>query len=134
MTSERDVAECIAALWRLGPGGERTLFDAGGIVDQALEAIAPQLPAVVREQLSFYKGLVNRRCSQWPTMVAWLEETGMAERDGTTFTKLRVTLSREQADELLFSQSFTACQRQNLPVTFYKAVQHCEAEALASPR
>lgn len=131
MLTQTDAAECIAALWCIGPGGQQKLHDVGGIIDHSIEDIHNLMPEALAAEFTFYDGPVGRRCRDWPDMCAYLEEVGFFERDGTTFTTLRVKFRPELAKHFLFEHQIPQAEWQNLASAFYKAVQHHTAEVFA---
>ncbi len=115
------LAECVAALWKLGSREGDTMPDTNGIIDKAIEAVYREIPDL--EKLSFSNTSVGRRCLNWPEAAVWQQELGIVEIDGTTYTEIKVLIDGQQAYEILYGQSLSKGQRRRLADQFCRMIQ-----------
>lgn len=116
------LAECVAALWRLGPKGHESIPDVYGIIDKAIEQVCREIPAL-RQKITFSNTGVGRRCLDWPEAASFLQASGMAEVDGTTFTALTIKISPSDAYQILRDHNLSKGQRKRLSDQFHRWIE-----------
>lgn len=93
-----DVAELVVASWKLANGAER-MPTSHGILDNALRDLLkdePDVPAWVRDTLTFADTRVGLRCLELPELLDAAQENGLTSEPNPTYVTTAI-----KVDELL---------------------------------
>lgn len=102
-----DRAEGLAALWKLGGGGDLPL--GGGRLDLALEVNAGLLSSLL-PGLTFSTTAVGRRCLELPDIILAGEEALLFETISPSFDRAIVKLGMDETVEIVLSAGMTVSQ------------------------
>jgi hypothetical protein len=103
MTGRYDKAELLAALWRLGDGNEVRIPTSHGILDRALRDSLQDLPAELRDGLTFGVTSVGLRCYELPDILLAAQEAEFTTEPNPTYLSSMVNL-----DEIAARQAVVA--------------------------
>ena len=117
------LAEVVASLWKLAAEENEPLLLGLGVIDRTLEKFQTNLPEPLNTELAFSATSVGLRCLDWPEAELYLQESMLAEIDGSTFTKMRIRMDDDDAVQFLLSVGLSSSQRFSLAAIFYGLVK-----------
>ena len=107
MAGRHEKAELLSALWRLGTGPNERIPTSHGILDRALKRSLHELPAPLREGLTFGTTSVGLRCFELPSILLAAQEAELTTEPNPTYLSSMVNLDEDAARQIVVAQGLS---------------------------
>ena len=121
MANRYERAELLAALWKLGAGGE-LMPTSHGILDRALSDERSRLPFDLVEGLTFSVTGVGLRCLELPEILLAAQEAMLTSEPNPTYLSTIVTLDDEEARQIVLSHGIATRDAKEIGGSLKEAV------------
>lgn len=112
--SRYDHAELLAAMWLLGAGDKKGLPTSHGILDRALHEVYDDLPAQLREGLSFGVTGVGFRCYELPTILLTAQEALLTTEPNPRYKESLVTIDTDAARQIAVEHGLSSAEARSI--------------------
>jgi hypothetical protein len=127
MSDRYESAELLTALWQLG-GQEDRMPTSHGILDRALYAVREQLPAGLRDALSFSHTSVGLRCFELPAILLAAQEALLTSEPNPTYLSTDVILEEDSARQIVVGASISTAEARQIGRALRAAVATVRAD------
>lgn len=102
-----DKAELLTALWRLGTVGDDKIPTSHGILDRVLQDCFNELPADLRNDLSFGVTSVGLRCYELPSILLAAQEAEFTTEPNPTYRSSIINFDEEIARQAVVARGLS---------------------------
>lgn len=114
MANRYEKAELLAALWRLGQGGEERIPTSHGVLDRALKASLEDLPTELKNGLTFRVTGVGLRCFELPDILLAAQEAEFTTEPNPTYLSSVVNLDSDSARQIVVGHGLSTREAQRI--------------------
>ncbi len=131
--SRYDHAELLAAMWLLG-AGDKGLPTSHGILDRALREVYDDLPAELRDGLSFGVTGVGLRCYELPTILLTAQEALLTTEPNPRYKESLVTIDKDAARQIAIEHGLSSAEAKSVGTKLAEAVDKIAHQISKSPQ